>query len=143
MKALRCFLGGLVFGIIAQIAGGIIYGVIFPNWYSIETVPGLLRSMNHAGFKVGLPVMNIVQGLLLSFVYTIFYKGIPGKSPVTKGASFGFLLWLAGALPGVLISFCTTSMRFPLPCLMHTLAVMMIGSLIIGVIWGKSLEAQR
>ncbi len=142
MKALRWLFGGLVFGVIAQIIGGIIYGAIFPNWYSIETVPGLLRPMNYIGFKVGLPIMNLIQGLLLSFVYVIFYKGIPGKSPVAKGVNFGFLLWLANALPGVLISFCTENIRFPLPCLIHTLIVMVFGSLIIGAIWGKSLGAQ-
>lgn len=143
MKALRWFLGGLVFAIIAQIVGGIVYGMLFPNWYSVETATELFRPLDSMGFKVGLPVLNLVEGLLLSLVYAIFYKAIPGKRPITKGAFFGFLLWLVGPFTGTLINFATENMRFPLPCLVDTLIIMVLGCKTIAKIWGKSLEIQK
>ncbi len=141
MKVLRWFLGGLAFGVISQIVGGIIYGGIFPNWY--EASQEFFRAMDHIGFKVGLPVMNIVQGLLVAIVYAVLYQGIPGKSPTAKGAIFGLLLWIASSLPGMLIQFCISTMRFPLPCLINSLVASVVGCLVIAAIWGKSLESVK
>ncbi|MEW6095612.1 MAG: hypothetical protein AB1567_03680 [bacterium] len=138
MKVLRWFLGGLAFGVISQIVGGIIYGGIFSRWY--EASQEFFRPMNHPGFTVGLPVMNLVQGLLIGLVYAVLYKGIPTKSSVSKGTIFGLLLWIAGPLPGMLIQFCISTMRFPLPCLINSLVVTVVGCLVIAAIWGKSLE---
>jgi len=135
MKVLRWFLAGLAFGVISQIVGGIIYGGIFPNWYFASQE--FFRPMDHLGFKVGLPVMNLVQDLLLAIVYAVLYQGIPGKSPASKGAIFGLLLWIASPLPGMLIQFCISTMRFPLPCLINSLVASVVGCLAIAAIWGK------
>ncbi|MDI6735083.1 MAG: hypothetical protein QME42_02650 [bacterium] len=138
MKVLRWFLAGLAFGVIAQIVGGIVYMGIFPHWY--ESCRQLFRPMDHPYFMIGLPLMNLVQGLLLAIVYAVLYNGIPAKTPVLKGIVFGLLLWLVGPLTGMLTDFCVTTMRFPLPCLIYTFVGTVVGCLSIAVIWGKSLE---
>ncbi|MEW6620965.1 MAG: hypothetical protein AB1422_16795 [bacterium] len=141
MKVVRWFVAGLAFGIISQIVGGIIYGGIFAHWY--DCCSQLFRPMDSPLFTIGLSVMNLVQGLLLAAIYPVFYKGIPTQKPISKGVIFGLLLWIATALPGMLTDFCVTNMRFPLPCLIYTLITMVVGCLVIGAIWGKSLETKK
>ncbi len=141
MKVLRWFLAGLAFGVIAQIVGGIIYMAIFPHWY--DACKQLFRPVDDAYFMIGLPVMNLVQGWLIACVYVLLYKGIPGENVLSKGIIFGLLLWIVGPLPGMLTDFCVTTMRFPLPCLIYTFVVTVVGCLAIAAIMGKSIETVK
>lgn len=140
MKIVRWFLAGLAFCVISQIVGGIIYGAIFPHWY--DSCEEFFRPMSSPYFQMGLPLLNLFQGLLLAAIYSVLYYGIPGKNAISKGSIYGLLLWLAGPLPGVLSQFCVTVLRFPLPCLIFTFVSMVVGGLVIGSIFGKSLEKQ-
>lgn len=40
---------------------------------------------------------NLALAIILALVYTILYKGIPGRG-IKKGLVFGFLLWPIGVL---------------------------------------------
>lgn len=50
--------------------------------------------------------ISLIEGIIFSFVYIIFYKSLPGDK-LKKGLSFGFLAWLLGILPAMLTIFVT------------------------------------
>lgn len=90
---------------------------------------------------VKLTLLSMVMGLAFSFLYLMFYRGIPGKSPAKKGFIFGFLLWL----PWLVDSFFQYAMRpgpFQLPCLIAGMILTPLGGMFIALIYGKSLEGK-
>jgi len=46
-----------------------------------------------------------ITGLLFSGVYTVFEKGVPGKTIAKKGVNYGLLIWLVGGIPSSLVMF--------------------------------------
>ncbi|MFH1860667.1 MAG: hypothetical protein ABH870_06620 [bacterium] len=56
-----------------------------------------------------------------------------------KGIVFGSLLWLMTGC-GIVITYCTTVVPFPVPCLVQTFASMIIGGMVISAVYGKVLD---
>src|SRR3990170_2566365 len=139
MKILRGILGGISFGIIGEIFGFLIYGVLFMKWS--EQASQLWRPMESLHWRIGMPLADIFSGLMVALAYAILYKGIPGTG-IKKGLIFGLILWLITRLAGELFFYVIS----PIPLMLviagwiHGLIVGAAGGMAVAAIYGKSLE---
>ncbi len=93
-------LTGLVAGLVL-IASEFISSLLLAVDYSES--PSLWKPVTNVWWYQIIAI-SLVEGLIFSFVYTIFYKNLPGDK-LKKGLSFGFLAWLIGTLPAMLTIF--------------------------------------
>ncbi|MBU1752560.1 hypothetical protein KKG56_01680 [bacterium] len=134
-NVLRWLLASVLFFVIAQVVAIGVYGGLFPNYYEGYVA---FRPMSSLHFRFGLPLMGLIQAMVISLLYAVFYKGIPGAG-ILKGVVFGLLLWLMTGC-GIVITYCTTVMPFPVPCLVQTIISMIIGGVVISAVYAKVLE---
>ena len=141
MKLLRGILGGVAFGMIGEIFGWLIYGVLFVKW-SMQ-VSQLWRPMESLHWRVGMPLADIFSGLMIALAYAVLYKGIPGTG-IKKGLIFGLILWLINRLAGELFFYTMSPIPFMLVVAgwIHGLIVGALGGIILAAIYGKSLEGK-
>ena len=141
MKLLRGILGGVAFGMIGEIFGWLIYGVLFVKW-SMQ-VSQLWRPMESLHWGVGMPLADIFSGLMIALAYAVLYKGIPGTG-IKKGLIFGLILWLINRLAGELFFYTMSPIPFMLVVAgwIHGLIVGALGGIILAAIYGKSLEGK-
>lgn len=139
MKILRGILSGIAFGIIGEIFGFIIYGVLFMKW--ISESHQVWRPMESMHMRIGMPLADIFGGLMVALAFAILYKGIPGTG-IKKGLIFGLILWLITRLAGELFFYVMSPIPFMLVIAgwIHGLIVGATGGMAVAVIYGKSLE---
>jgi len=139
MKILRGILGGIAFGMISEIFGWLIYGVIFMKWTTQSSQ--LWRPMDSLCWRIGMPLADIFSGLMISLGFALLYKGIPSTG-IKKGLMFGFILWLIIRLAGELFWYAMTPIPFMLVVAgwVHGLIAMLLGGVVMAAIYGKSLE---
>jgi hypothetical protein len=63
-------------------------------WKPMDGPPGTM-------FFAGSLVLNII----LTIVYALINKGIPGKNKLSKGLVFGSCVWAVGMLPGMFATY--------------------------------------
>lgn len=136
---LRGILGGVVFGIIGEIFGWLIYGMLFMKW--TEQASHMWRPMESLHWRIGMPLADIFSGLMVSLGYTLLYTGIPGNG-LKKGLMYGLILWLITRVAGELFWYTMSPLPFMLVIAgwLHGLIVMSLGGLAIAAIYGESLE---
>ncbi|MBI5874158.1 MAG: hypothetical protein HZB36_08520 [Candidatus Omnitrophica bacterium] len=103
MKIGKIVIAGVVLTIFNAIVGSITCGGVF-NWvYKLEptNVWKPINGSPGAMFMIGSFVLSIV----LSFVYALINKGIPGSNKFTKGIVFGLCVWAVGMLPGMFATY--------------------------------------
>ena len=139
MKILRGILGGVAFGIIGEIFGWVIYGVLFIKW-TVEAHQ-IWRPMESLYWRIGMPLADILGGLMVALAYAVLYKGIPGIG-VRRGLVFGLILWLITRLAGELFFYAMCPIPFMLVVAgwIHGLIVGALGGIVVAAIYGKSLE---
>ena len=139
MKFLRGILGGVVFGIIGEISGFIIYVVLFMKW--ISEAGQVFRPMDSLYMRIGMPLADILGGLMVALAYAILYKGIPGTG-IKKGLAFGLILWLITRFAGEIFFYVMSPIPFTLIIAgwIHGLLVGVLGGMAMAAIYGKSLE---
>jgi len=142
MKILRGILGGVAFGIIGEIFGFLIYGVLFMKWTS--EAGQVFRPMDSLHMRIGMPLADIFGGLMVALAYAILYRGIPGTG-IKKGLAFGLILWLITRFAGELFFYVMSPIPFTLVIAgwIHGLLVGAIGGISIAAIYGKSLETNQ
>ncbi len=103
MKIGKILIAGISVTVFNAIVGGITCGGIF-NWvYKLEPT-NVWKPMNGgpgAMFMIG----SFVLSIILSFVYALINKGIPGGNKFTKGIVFGLCVWSVGMLPGMFATY--------------------------------------
>jgi hypothetical protein len=141
MKILRGILGGIAFGLIGEIIGWFIYGVLFMKW--TMQVGQLWRPMDSLHWRIGMPLADIFGGLMVSLAFAILYRGIPGTG-IKKGLAFGLILWLITRLAGELFFYVMSPIPFTLVVAgwIQGFIVGALGGMVIAAIYGKSLEKQ-
>jgi len=142
MKILRGILGGVAFGMIGEISGFLIYGVLFMKWTS--EAGQVFRPMDSLYMRIGMPLADIFGGLMVALAYAILYRGIPGTG-IKKGLVFGLILWLITRFAGELFFYVMSPIPFILVIAgwIHGLIVGAIGGTSIAAIYGKSLETNK
>lgn len=99
MKIGKILIAGIVVTIFNMIVGAVTCGGIF-NWvYKLEPT-NVWKPMDG---PPGPMVMagSLVLSIILSFIYALINKGIPGKNRFVKGLVFGLCVWSVGMLPGM------------------------------------------
>jgi len=141
LKILRGILGGIAFGIIGEIFGWLIYGVLFMKWTT--QVSQLWRPMDSLHWRLGMPLADIFSGLMIALGYALLYRGIPGTG-IKKGLIFGFILWLMTRVGGELFFYAMSPIPFMLVVAgwIHGLIVGTLGGIVLAAIYGKSLEGK-
>jgi hypothetical protein len=103
MNTKRMLAAGVVATIFEAVVGAVTCGGVF-NWvYKIEPA-NIWKPMTDGpgtGYMIGLLILMIV----LSFIYALINKGIPGKNKYVKGLVFGLIVWAVGMLPGMLATY--------------------------------------
>lgn len=142
MKVLRGFLSGVAFGIIGEIFGWVVYGVLFMKWTA--EAHQVFRPMDSLHMRIGMPLADIFTGLMVALAYAILYKGIPCTG-IRKGLIFGLILWLITRFAGELFFYVMSPIPFMLVIAgwLHGLIAGAIGGIAIAAIYGKSLEANK
>ena len=79
-------------------------------------------------------IFGIVISFIFTLVYAVLYKGIPGKG-FKKGMIYGILLWLVGALSGLI------TMPFYMTIATAVISYWIISSLALNLINGAILGA--
>jgi hypothetical protein len=88
-----------------------------------------------AYFLVGTLILSIV----LSYVYALINRGIPGKNRFMKGLVFGAIVWAVGLLPGMLATYAFMTVA-PTVIIYWTIAGLIktpLEGLIIAAIYGE------
>lgn len=139
MKILRGILGGVCFGIIGEIFGWIVYGVLFMKWTA--EAHQVWRPMDSLHMRIGMPLADIFSGLMVALAYAVLYKGIPGTG-IQKGLIFGLILWLVARFAGEIFFYVMSPIPFMLVIAgwLHGLIQGALGGIAIAAIYGKSLE---
>jgi hypothetical protein len=141
MKVIRGILAGISFGIISEAFGWLIYGLLFAKWG--EQASHLSRPMESLTWRIGMPLADIINGLMIALAFALLYKGIPGTG-LKKGLVFGLILWLIVGLAGQLFWYTMSPIPFMLLVAgwLQILIAMSLGGLAVSAIYGKSLESK-
>ncbi len=139
MKIFRGILAGVSFGIIGEIFGWLVYGVLFMQY--VNEVQHIWRPMESSFMRIGMPLVDILSGLTVAFAFAILFKGIPG-SGIKKGINFGLILWLITRFAGELFFYVMSPVPFIIVVAgwIHGLFVAVLGGAAVAAIYGKSLE---
>ncbi|HAH04880.1 MAG: putative membrane protein [Parcubacteria group bacterium GW2011_GWA2_43_17] len=85
-------------------------------------------------------ISDMVIGLILSLVYTLFYNAIPDHG-VGKGIQYAFWIWLVGTVPGLIMTFLT--MAVPTELVVAWLISGLLNYIIAGIILGLMYRPQQ
>jgi len=103
MKIGKILIAAAAVTIFNAIVGMATCGGVF-NWvYKLEPT-NVWRPMNGgpgATFMIG----SFILSTILSFVYALIQKGIPGGNKLAKGIIFGLCVWAVGMLPGMFATY--------------------------------------
>ncbi|MFA5028801.1 MAG: hypothetical protein WC713_13100 [Candidatus Methylomirabilota bacterium] len=103
MKVEKILIAGVVLTVFNAVIGMVTCGWIFSWVYKLEPI-NVWKPMNGgpgAMFMIG----SFVLSVILSFVYALIQKGIPGGSKFMKGIVFGLCVWAVGMLPGMFATY--------------------------------------
>ncbi len=100
------FAGGIIALVVGMLSGMLFkvdYTQVHPLVPSECTADCLWKPMTRAWWYQ-MFVLNIIEWLLYAWMFSLFYKSIPGKK-WKRGLNFGFLVWLIGTLPGMAMTY--------------------------------------
>ncbi len=103
MKIVKILIAGVAVTIFDVIIGMVTCGGVFSWVYKLEPI-SVWKPMNGgpgAMFMIG----SLILSIILSFVYALINKGIPGGNKLTKGIVFGLCVWAVGMLPGMFTTY--------------------------------------
>ena len=103
MKIGKILLAGVVVTIFNTIVGIATCASVFSWVYKLEPV-NVWKPMN-GGPGAMFMIASLVLSIVLSFIYALVNKGIPGGNKFIKGIVFGLCVWAAGILPGMLATY--------------------------------------
>lgn len=103
MKAVKIMLAGIVLTVFNAIVGAVTCGGVFSWVYKLEptNVWKPMEGGPGAMFMAG----SFVLSVILSFVYAVINRGIPGGNRLIKGLVFGLCVWAVGMLPGMFATY--------------------------------------
>ena len=104
MKIGKVLLAGIAVTIFNAIVGMATCGGVF-NWvYKLEPT-NVWKPMSGNGPGAEFMIGSFLLSIILSFVYALINKGIPGENKFIKGLVFGLCVWAVGMLPGMFATY--------------------------------------
>lgn len=126
----KIFQTGVILGVILFVLGA------FEGWLSgslyTASDPALWKEMS-GNWWLWTLVSDLIMGLIFTLVYGIFYQAIPDQG-AGKGIQYGFWIWIAGTVPGLIMTFLT--MAVPSELVVLWLVTGLLNYLVLGVILG-------
>lgn len=101
MNVKKVLLSGVILWLLNTLLGWLTCGGIF-NWV-YKLPPNIWKSpeeMMSAGNMIAANLMGLLGSMIFAFVFALIKKGVPGEG-IKKGALYGFLVWMVGALVGI------------------------------------------
>ena len=102
-KVGKIIAASVVVTVVGSIVGMVTCGWLFRWIYEIEPV-NIWRQMDGPPPAI-FYVASLILNLIFVSVYALFYKGIPGKSVVTKGLIYGLCVFAVGQLMGMVMTY--------------------------------------
>ncbi len=139
MKINRILIAGVIIWIVGTVFGILTCGWIF-NWV-YQLPPNIWKdtaSMMSTGNMVGANIVGIVGAIIFAAMYALLFNGIP-REGVKKGVTYGFIVWLIGALPGIasMAFYMTIATTVVVYWIIQALVLNLINGAIVGVIYKK------
>jgi hypothetical protein len=137
MNAKKIILSAVIIWIIGTVFGWLTCGWLFNSVYRIEPIIWLSpEAMMDTTNMVLANVVGIFTSLIYVSVFAYLYKGIPGEG-VKKGIHYGFIVWLVGALSGMITLpfFMTIAITVVIYWVLQALVLNLINGAIIGAIY--------
>jgi len=104
MKIGKVLIAGVAVTVFNVVVGMVTCGGVF-NWvYKLEPT-NVWKPMGNSGPGAGFMLGSLILSVVLSFVYALIEKGIPGKNKLVKGLVFGLCVWAVGILPGMFATY--------------------------------------
>ncbi len=129
--------------VVASLAGGLLFGVIDGLIHSNPMAQRLYAAYkpiakSSINITAGIAI-DLAYGFILAGVFLLLYKSLPGGGGLTKGVTFGLLLWFFRVVMGVAGEW----MMFNLPAaaLLYTLVTGLVEMLVLGLLYGLTLRA--
>lgn len=139
MKLVRGIIAGLLYGVVSEIFGMLVYGMLFAG--VMRDTAQLWRPMTDPLMTIGMPITDLCAGLLVSLGFVWLNKSIPGTG-AKKGINFALILFLITRLGGEVMwyTMAPVPFTFVLAGWIHGLAVAVCGGAVLGAVYGKTIE---
>jgi len=126
----KIFQMGIILGVVLFVLGAL------ESWLSgglyAASDPALWADMTGNWWFTAL-IADMIIGLVLSLVYTLFYSSIPDQG-VGKGIQYGFWVWLVGTVPGLIMTFLTLAV--PAELVVTWVVTGLLNYIVVGLILG-------
>ncbi len=131
----------IVVSVISGIIFGVLDGLINANPLAQELFlvfkPISKQTVN---IQAGI-VIDLIYGFVMAGLFLILYQSIPGKSGWTKGLSYGLIIWFFRVLMYVVTTWII--LIVPIQTLLYMLFTGLVEMLVIGLIYGISLNPKQ
>lgn len=137
MKIAKIILAALVIWIVQMVTVMLTCGWLFKWVYEIPPIIWKDPVAMTSGLNMlGSNLVAIFGSIIFVLVYSLFYKGIPGKG-VKKGVTYGFAVWLIGPLIGSIAMpfYMTISTAVIIYWVMQMFVLFLIKGAIVGAIY--------
>jgi len=131
----------IIVSVISGILFGILDGLINANPIAIKLFevykPIAKTSVN---FVAGM-IIDLAYGFILAALFLLLYPSLPGEAGLLKGVSFALMVWFLR----VVMSVASQWMMFkvPLKALLYTLLAQLGEMLILGILYGLTLQPAK
>ena len=128
--------------IIVSVAGGLFFGVldglINGNPYARKLYE-VFQPISKASidYVTGIAI-DLVFGFVMSGIFLILYKSLPGGTGIKKGISFALFAWFFRVVMSVASQW--VMFNVPLTVLLYTLCTGFLEMLIIGIFYGLTIK---
>ena len=131
--------------IIVSIASGVLFGIldglINANPIAIKLFevykPIAKTSVN---FVAGM-IIDLAYGFILAALFLLLYPSLPGEAGLLKGVSFALMVWFLRVVMSVASQW--MMFRVPLKALLYTLLAQLGEMLILGILYGLTLQPAK
>jgi hypothetical protein len=128
--------------IVVSIGSGILFGVMDGLINANPIAQRLYRVFEPIAKKsINVPagvVIDLVYGFAMAGIFLLLHASLPGESGVLKGLSFGLLAWFFRVAMGVATQWMTFNV--PVPALLYTLGCGLVEMLVLGLLYGLTLN---
>jgi hypothetical protein len=128
----------IIVSIVSGILFGFLDGLINANPFAVQLYsiykPIAKESVNIAAGTV----IDLAYGFILAGIFLLLYSSLPGASGVVKGLSFTAIAWFLRVVMYVASSW--MMFTIPVPTLLYTLVTGLIEMLVLGLIYGLTLN---
>ena len=126
----KIFQMGIILGVVLFVFGAI-EGWLSGGLYTASD-PALWADMTGNWWLTSL-IADIIIGLVLALVFTLFYNSIPDKG-IGKGIQYAFWVWMVGTVPGLIMTFLILAV--PTELVVTWLVTGLLNYIVCGIILG-------